>query len=539
VFKLKLLAVVVPMLFVSSAFAAVPDVPDAAKLQKEDIERQKYLNERKELGEKKPDNVIHREAEPQADPALAKPAASFILQEIRFSDSAQLSKAELAASVASYIGKPATFAVLQKIRELVNSLYLNKNILTSSAVLRPQKIEAGVVYIDLIEGRVGKIDVKGNQYTRSSYVEGVAAFSRGKVLDQAKLERRLMDFNSAGVAQLRVDLLAGSQVGETDVVLHVIEEPRYQGAVFVNNEASDSVGKIQGGLTLSANAPFGVNDKLSLYASDSKGSKFANIAYSIPLGYVGTLLNACYGIGKSDVTGGPYQNLDIAGDSKTVQLSVSQNLISINVWDFMATGGWSRTSNDNTILGVELSNFTTDIKTIKLGTTARYNNRSLNANLSFNMGNSSGKPLPDRSVNTTQITASWLESLGLDHYVYARLFAQQASEAVLPSAMAMSLGGVGTIRGYPLGVVSGDQGFYVNLEWHHPVTAGFSGFVFYDQGAVSTKGFPKLNANSAGFGVDWTWKTSIQANLTLARPLREVVADQGNLRVTARLAYLF
>jgi hemolysin activation/secretion protein len=539
VFKLKLLAVVVPMLFVSSALAAVPDVPDAAKLQKEDIERQKYLNERKELGEKKPDNVIHREAEPQADPALAKPAASFILQEIRFSDSEQLSKAELAASVASYIGKPTTFAVLQKIRELVNGLYLNKNILTSSAVLRPQKIEAGVVYIDLIEGRVGKIDVKGNQYTRSSYVEGVAAFSRGKVLDQAKLERRLMDFNSAGVAQLRVDLLAGSQVGETDVVLNVIEEPRYQGAVFVNNEASDSVGKIQGGLTLSVNAPFGVNDKLSFYASDSKGSKFANIAYSIPLGYVGTLLNASYGIGKSDVTGGPYQNLDIAGDSKTMQFNVSQNLFSINVWDFMATGGWSRTNNDNTILGVELSNFTTDIKTIKLGTTARYNNRSLNANLSFNMGNSSGKPLPDRSVNTTQITASWLESLGLDHYVYARLFAQQASEAVLPSAMAMSLGGVGTIRGYPLGVVSGDQGFYVNLEWHHPVTAGFSGFVFYDQGAVSTKGFPKLNANSAGFGVDWTWKTSIQANLTLARPLREVVADQGNLRVTARLAYLF
>lgn len=538
-FKLKLLAIVLPMLFAGTASAALADIPDATKLQKEDIERQKYLNERKELGEKKTESVIHREAEPQADPVLAKPAASFILQEIRFSDSEQLSKAELAASVASYIGKPATFAVLQKIRELVNALYLNKNILTSSAVLRPQKIEAGVVYIDLIEGRVGKIGVKGNQYTRSSYVEGVAAFSQGKVLDQAKLERRLMDFNSAGIAKLRVDLLAGSQIGETDVVLHVIEEPRYQGAVFVNNEASDSVGKIQGGLTLSANAPFGVNDKLSLYASDSKGSKFANIAYSIPLGYVGTLLNASYGVGKSDVTGGPYQNLDIAGDSKTIQLNVSQNVASINVWDVVLTGGWSRTSNDNTILGVELSKLTTDIKTIKLGTTARYNNRSITANVSVSKGDSSGNPLPDRSVNTTQITASWLESLGLDHYVYARLFAQQASEAVLPSAMAMSLGGVGTIRGYPLGVVSGDQGFYVNLEWHHPVAAGFSGFIFYDQGAVSTKGFPKLNASSAGIGVDWTWKNAIQANLTLARPLREVVADQGNMRATARLAYLF
>jgi hemolysin activation/secretion protein len=133
-----------------------------------------------------------------------------------------------------------------------------------------------------------------------------------------------------------------------------------------------------------------------------------------------------------------------------------------------------------------------------------------------NKGDSSGTPLPDRSVRTTQINGSWLESLGPDNYIYARLFVQQASEPVLPSAMAMSLGGVGTIRGYPLGVVTGDEGFYVNAEWHRPIVDGFNGFVFYDQDAVSTKSFPKVKANSAGVGVNWIWRNSIQANVTLA-----------------------
>jgi hemolysin activation/secretion protein len=539
VFTKKIFVVFSSLFYAGTVLAALPDVPDATKLLKENIERQKYLNELREIEEKKPENVIRREAEPVPDPALSKAVPSFILKEIRFGESAQLGQAELSASIAPYLGKSVTFAVLQEIRELINGLYLSKNILTSSAVLRPQKIENGVVYIDLVEGKLGQIAVKGNVYTRSSYVEGIMTSARGQILDQAKLERRLMDFNSAGVAKVRVDLLAGASTGETDIIFNIVEEPRYQGAVFVNNESSDSVGKTQGGVNLVANAPLGVNDRLSLYAAGSKGSKFANLAYAIPLGHAGTLLSASYGKGKSDVIAGPYLNLDIAGDSRTMQLNLSQNLGSFKEWDFVASGGWSKASNDNTILGVELSKVTTDIKTVKLATTARYSNRSVTANLSVNKGDSSGTPLPDRSVRTTQINGSWLESLGPDNYIYARLFVQQASEPVLPSAMTMSLGGVGTIRGYPLGVVSGDQGFYVNVEWHRPIVDGFSGFVFYDHGAVSTKGFPKVKANSAGAGVDWTWRNSIQANVTLARAFQEVVADQGKMRLTARLAYLF
>ena len=223
---------------------------------------------------------------------------------------------------------------------------------------------------------------------------------------------------------------------------------------------------------------------------------------------------------------------------RSTLVGLNQLLGQIAEWEFNANLDWSQVKNNNDIFDVELSRTTANIIAAGLSTSARYDSRFFSAGLLYSSGDVSGQPLPSRSVSTWQLSASWAEIFSPGHYTYVRLFGQQASDPILPSTMALSLGGVGTVRGYQVGVASGDEGYYGNFEWHHDIGAGFSGFVFYDTGTVKTKGFNNIDLSSVGAGVDWGWK-SFSANLTLGHPLKDVTIDQSSMRVTGRLGWSF
>lgn len=512
-------------------------VPDGPTSQGPDVARQKFLEELKE--KEKETGKYDLNSDAGAPKAVPKPAATFELKEVRFGASAQLSAAELQAVVAPYIGTQVGYPDLLKIRNEVNALYQKKQILSSRADIRPQKIVAGVVFVDIVEGRLSKVKVTGNTYTREQYVADVVPFATNDLINSGLLKDRANNFRISGVASVEANLVPGANVGETDIVLAVQESKRFQATVFVNNEASDSVGQNQGGVSLVYNAPLGINDKLSAYASGSQGSFYNSVGYAIPLGMRGTLLRTSFSSSSSSVVAGPYKYFDVKGNSSTNQLGLTQLLVTAEDWDLSGNADWSQIKSQNTVSGFGLSDTLTDLQAIGLNGTLRYSNRVLNASVTHNSGTVTGKPLPASSASSSQVSGGWLESFSPGHYVYFKAFMQQASQAVMPSAMGMSLGGAGTVRGYALGAVSGDEGHYANVEWHYPVMNGLNAFLLYDTGSTGTKGLAKTELSSVGVGVDWSWNNKAQVNLTYATPQKVVNTNQEPYRLTARLNWSF
>src|SRR5690606_26184777 len=63
----------------------------------------------------------------------------------------------------------------------------------------------------------------------------------------------------------------------------------------------------------------------------------------------------------------------------------------------------------------------------------------------------------------------YTQGLGAGLSLRSSVGGQWARDKNLPSGEQFFLGGEGSVRGYPVGAFSGDQGYTVNVELHHPL----------------------------------------------------------------------
>jgi hemolysin activation/secretion protein len=80
---------------------------------------------------------------------------------------------------------------MQKIADEITDLYRKYGRSTSRAYLPPQTIKDGVLIIKVIEGKVGKIDIKGNRYFKTSRLERKVKLKPGEPFDYSRLQDSL------------------------------------------------------------------------------------------------------------------------------------------------------------------------------------------------------------------------------------------------------------------------------------------------------------------------------------------------------------
>ncbi|MBC7436124.1 MAG: BamA/TamA family outer membrane protein, partial [Bdellovibrionales bacterium] len=114
---------------------------------------------------------------------------------------------------------------------------------------------------------------------------------------------------------------------------------------------------------------------------------------------------------------------------------------------------------------------------------------------------------------------SRLQRINNDAQVWFVLTGQQAHKN-LDSSEKFSLGGPTSVRAYPTGEASGDEGYRGTLELRQSLAANVQGSVFYDFGSVKINKTPfAATPNSkhlagAGFGATAAWdKLQVKASL--------------------------
>lgn len=534
----------------AQAQVVVPPSADPGALQQRRLEDEQRRLEQERL-DRRPIADPVRQAPAPAPAAAPASSARFTVREIRFAPASEiLSAEELRARVAPLEGKEVALADLQQAVDGINAIYKERGVITARAVIPPQDLSGGVFTIQLIEGRVGRIEVTGNPTTSEAYVLDRVNAEPGKLVDLPALQDSLVRFNRTNDAQLRANLKAGSTFGLTDVGIEVQEPDRHVFRVGLDNMGSEVTGENRLGLGYTNQSLFGRRDALALSALSSSGLKSYSVDYGLPVNRWGGRVNLSHNRDDTKLKYGPFASLGITGESTSTALALRQPLYVTERSQTDLILSLRKRDVENRVSGVFLSSTATRDTQLGVDHQTLDSSGQWGANYSIYKGKATTAgtrtdyTLGRGALRRTQLIAEgWM--------LRGSLSFQHTSSDSLPTGEYFFLGGEGSVRGYPVGVYSGDRGTVLSLELVHPLVPaapgssgeGFqaTGFFFVDSGKVKTVRPPEStqpaseSLRSVGWGTQMAWGAHVTARLTLAYALDKLPDDPKRLTAKFQL----
>jgi hemolysin activation/secretion protein len=481
-------------------------------------------------------------------PPAASGGPKFHLKKVKFDRSKFLSREELNAIAAKYVGKDVDIGGLQQLVADVNALYAEKGIVTGIATLPEQDANTGVIHIKLTEGRLQKIDVTGNVQTSADYILHRVQEPVGEVLDVPKLNRDVTWFNRTNDVQVKALLQPGSSFGLTDLNFAVVEPPRDTLQLFYDNQGLQTTGEVEEGIFYKRHSLLGMDDRFTFYGVVANGNLNGNAAYNIPINDWGGRLGVSYTQGQIRIVDGPFLPLDVTGTSRVAATNFSQPLF--------ATVNWLVLANIAVNYGTTLSDFSAVAVTNDYyyrgvaGAAVTYSNDTFSATVSpaFNQiawhDNILGG---DRSFQTFTGSASIQVRLPEKLSIAILGSAQGTGERLLPGDQVFLIGGPTTVRGYPTQAVAGDSGYYYNFELHRDWTdqvkslesheKALDTYIFLDQGAVFSASPAEIDLLSVGAGASWTPWAPLTFEGSFGIPLLAAVPVQPHYQIYGRVIF--
>lgn len=529
-------------LLVAAGGAAAQSAADAARQLDPNAQRERALQQQRYF-----DEQAHPQTAPSKKPVIiGKPmggagklpesAVTFTLKDIHFNQSAFIDSATLQRIAAGYVGHPIGFADLNAMVGKINAIYAKRGIVSARAIVPPQTIDNGVLDVRLVEGRLEKLEIDGAKATRRFFLDNRLPLAPGAVVDVPALRDALNWLNRTTELRLQAALRAGEEPGGTDVVLGVTEPPRFNGQVFADNAGDESTGRFRAGALMQVYAPLGIDDRFTLYGVDSRGSFNGLVSYRLPFNRLGGTLELSYSRGDIDIVDGAYESYDITGGSSSYGLTVTQPFLRGNHFWLDGYSGVSWITSNTDIAGEALSDF--HVTRPSIGVQLRgFGNRFI-WSLSQGISHADSEDIAGETVslNVFDGNASLLYAT-TDRISMQLLGAwQYTSKEAVPSPLLFQVGGIGSVRGYSEGVVSGARGYYLNFETRYQWRDGLAPFVFIDHGLVHDSGADGDSLTSAGVGLRWQCGKHLSASIAWGQALEHVVPHQDRGRLHARVS---
>jgi hemolysin activation/secretion protein len=478
---------------------------------------------------------------PPAAPRVEFPAGgtTVLLTRIDFDPSRLLGAAELEAISARYVGRRVDLAGIGQIVQAVNDLYAEKGQITASAVLPPQKLDDGVLRVQLVEGRAGAVSIKGGVQTWPWYVRSQVPLIDGEVIDAPALNRAVSIFNRINDLQLRAELGAGASFGLTDVELALTEPARNTVQFSYDNQGVLSTGRYQGTLFLRHHNLLGIDDRIVFYGSRARGSILGSGSYTLPVTPWGTRLGASFTRSAYRIVTGAIRELRPEGISESVSLTLSQPVFATDAILLQATGalGTGQGRSKQLDIATVESRYTRVQAGLSLNVTLPGLSHVSTANWS-EIAHEDRLAERKRSLTILTGTTSSVWRITEDFYGTAVGAWQYTGETQLPGDQIFQIGGPTTVRGYPIGAAFGNSGFYAQTELHwllpDPLKQ-LEAFVFLDHGITYPNATDSTRATSVGAGLIWRPVDWVSLEGGFGRPLERVSANQRDVELYMRL----
>jgi len=235
-----------------------------------------------------------------------------------------LSEAEIAEVTAPFKNRTLLTEDLERLRLALTLLYLNKGYLTSGAIIPDQDVEAGIITVQIIEGKLTRIDVEGNRWFANSYLhDRIELGARTPVnLDPLQEQLQLLQQDKR-IERVNAELRPGDNRGESVLNVRVTDRQPFHAGLEVNNYQTPLVGEMRGIGTLTHDNLTGHGDPLSLSYGQSSGAfPIVYGSYELPLNRYGTSFSPYYRRYDFKLIEQPFSPLSINTNTEIIGMSL-------------------------------------------------------------------------------------------------------------------------------------------------------------------------------------------------------------------------
>jgi hemolysin activation/secretion protein len=434
----------------------------------------------------------------------------FLVSGFTFTGNTVFKEFELRTVTEQYLDLQLTLEEIDRIAAKITAIYRREGYTVARAFVPAQRVEDGLVTIQIIEGQISNTSFKGQWRYRKNflqpYFDDFIRNKDGQLVTDAGMERQLLLLNDLPGLKARATLVPGEKFGTTDVNVE-LKEKLFDAFLGFSNPGSKETGENRIDAGASVNNPFTLGDQLTLRALQSTDDlfKYQRVGYSFPIGSDGIRL-ALSTLTTDYKLGGNFAALDISGKVRSSDITISYPYLRTRSQNIIGALQFRRTSTQQNVLGVPFSS-----SSLPLAVASVYSNwvhedssaTSLNMAYSTNMWRNGSVAGQDHVAS--KVDAEVTHLTGATRY-WDFYFRGQGvySASALPDTEKFSLGGSESIRGYPTAQVRGDGGYLVTMElrrqWRLASVPGYIS-VFADTGGVKNKGFTgtdRLSSIGAG-----------------------------------------
>lgn len=475
----------------------------------------------------------------QAAPSPHEPRAKrFRVNAFKFSGNTVYKERSLKRLVERFVDQELNLYDLNKAAETITDFYHGRGYTLARAIVPAQKVENGVINMQVIEGRIGKVTISGNKrFSSSTIAARTKLLSQGTLVTTDRLETTLLLLNDIPGLNAKVILAPGTEFGATDAEISLTEK-LFSGYAVLNNYGRKETGRNKLEVGLSLNSPFGWGDQLAVSGSstDHQLVKYWKAAYSIPLNTVGTRLAVSTSKVDYEVSGA-LAALGIGGDVDTKEAVLSHPLKRTRDESHYLSLGFKRSELSQTVLDTIFSSSAINVLTAGYQLNYIHENAAVtNLSASFASNFKSVENDTEQDAMRARVefdvnhTAAFTQKWDLflrANYVF--------SKQRLPDTEKFSVGGPSSVRGYRPSEIRGDSGYLGTAELRRPFSvAGKMGIFRFTadtgQAVFKARGYTdsSINLHSVGMGVMFFPTKGITASIDAVKPVgSKPINDDG------------
>ena len=454
------------------AFAQVP-----LEGQSEVVEKSLRQSQPKELPAESQEPNITNKSKPEPSKA-PEGAPTFFIKKIKLTGNTVISNERLMPLIDLGEGKDVNMSMLNAIADEITALYATKGYLLAHAFVPNQEVKDATVEIVISEGKVNNVLVVGNKKLSAEKLQQRMKMVQNEpVLREQTLERVLLELNELMGVKVKAVLKPGDLPGTSDLVMDVTESRPYTFSFDSDNFGSRYTGPVRFGLNMTYANIFTLGDQFAARWSRSEyGQDFYTPFYTIPVNSYGTRMKVSYTFLENEIKDN-LEYLAAGGSLNAVGLELSHLLHKSQTASFTVRTGLDLKTFENEAQGV---NTTKDnLMNVSLGFAGNRTDSYLGRtfyDLKFELGlreGDSSRGLVSRAggqgkIFTTQLNITRLQAAKIFNSYFTLRFQGQANNTRALSSYLMGIGGMGSVRGYPLSAFQGDRGYNLSAEYTVP-----------------------------------------------------------------------
>jgi hemolysin activation/secretion protein len=472
---------------------------------------------------------------------------TIVVKQFKVIGSTVFSESELTELLEPYTNRPISFAELIQAQEAINKLYIDNGYITSGTFIPPQTLKDGIVTIEVIEGSVEKIEVKGLQRLRTGYITSRLENATQAPLNQEQLLEalQLLQLNPL-IERLSAQLSTGTSPGRDILTVEVTEASAFAATLRLDNQRVPSVGTDRRLIELTHSNLLGFGDRFNARYYNTDGTDaLDDLSYTIPVNPANGTVGFSYRLIDSRVIEEPFDNLDLESDFRQYSFTYRQPVIQTPSQELALGLTFDRQTSDVNLLD-NLLEGETRISALRFF--QEYSRRSTQDVLALRSQFSVGLEGFQTTLNADKIDEGFLVWRGQAQYV--RLLSKdttlllrsdlQLADRPLISLEQFSLGGALTVRGYRQDLLLADNGFFASAEIRTPILripewqTTLQLTPFFDIGTAWNHDdipvIPRSTLYSVGLGLRLDVGENFNARLDWGIPLADVNIDKDTLQ---------